>query len=270
MDGSALSIVKVAEQYFPFITHNSFHLLFRFNSNTVEFLCHNCPDLIPRNVLILLYHMRFYPPADALGVIFGLSTARAFKVVIDTIHIICKQFGYIINTDGRDENKVHGFDKVFLVVDGTEVPIVASDNENYSGKKKRFTLKYQLLVGATTGKIHHIYGPTKGKIHDSKLHFHSKVGQWMTENNEKCFGDLGYVGCTGVVHPVKRTHQLTADEIEFNRKLSKIRCIVERTIGNLKKWQILRTVYRGAVRNHFKIFYCCCILTELLHINSLE
>jgi DDE superfamily endonuclease len=56
--------------------------------------------------------------------------------------------------------------------------------------------------------------------------------------------DKGYVG-TGMATPVKRpTHRELLDwEEEFNTAINKILYVIERTIADVKTWQILFTDY---------------------------
>ena len=45
------------------------------------------------------------------------------------------------------------------ILDGTECQIQKTTEDAYSGKKKQYSLKYQVTIGISTGKVHHIYGP---------------------------------------------------------------------------------------------------------------
>ncbi len=65
----------------------------------------------------------------------------------------------------------------------------------FSGKAKHFTIKYQVLVGAKTGEILHIYGPEKGSTHDITMLKKSELSEFMQSEREKMFGD----GAFGVV-----------------------------------------------------------------------
>jgi hypothetical protein len=147
-------------------------------------------------------------------------------VIQHVVKFIIIHFGYLLNTESRDVNHLDGFPNTYLVVDGTEVLIVANSNNTYSGKKKRFTIKYQLKLGATTGRIHYIFGLLEGRVHGSNIYQQSEVADWLEANHEICLGDLGYVGYMRVKHGYKRTHELFKAELEYNVKLSKIRGIV--------------------------------------------
>lgn len=260
------TIITVAKIYFPFVSEVTFNSIFRVSLKTACQLIDCYDEKNIRNVLLLFFHLRHYLVMEAACVIFNISQSQYSKIIESTVDIIISKFGNIISDSGRMENHSPINNCAFLVVDATEVQITRSSNRNYSGKKKQFTLKYQILVGISTGKIHHIYGPVKGRMHDSKLFNQSKVGDWLLSNGEFCIGDLGYIGCSGVICPHKRTIELSEDKKKFNKELSATRSIVERTFGNIKKWQILRHTYRGAIVKHSNIFYTCCIITELMNV----
>jgi len=59
---------------------------------------------------------------------------------------------------------------------------------------------------------------------------------------------------------------MTFEERIFNKNIKRYRHTVERTLGNLKKWHILRNRFRGKnLDHHHYIFETCCIFTEILN-----
>jgi hypothetical protein len=78
------------------------------------------------------------------------------------------------------------------------------------------------------------------------------------------------MGRIRVKHGHKCTYKLSQEELEYNAKFSKIRYIVESTISNIKKWQILRMIYRADIAAHYDIFLCRCLLTEIMHLDTEE
>jgi hypothetical protein len=66
------------------------------------------------------------------------------------------------------------FEGILMIVDGTECPILrpgsySVQNLFYSGKKKRHTIKYELGVRITDGKIVWVKGAAPGKTHDNTM-----------------------------------------------------------------------------------------------------
>ena len=105
-------------------------------------------------------------------------------------------------------NEIAEFPKTFLLVDSTECIIQTWQYKSFSGKKKHYTLKYQVAVGANTGEIHHLYGPCLGKIHDSKIWKKSKLGNFLAGRNEYALGDKGNFHCILLSQLILRVHWL--------------------------------------------------------------
>lgn len=117
----------------------------------------------------------------------------------------------------------------------------------YSGKKKRHTLKAQLLVDKNKKKILKT-NFSNGKKHDFKLFKDSKL---KINKNIKLLGDTGYQGIDKIIKnsetPNKKTKnkELTKDQKKENQELSSKRILVENVIGSLKRFRILSERYRN-------------------------
>ncbi len=126
----------------------------------------------------------------------------------------------------------------------------------YSGKKKRHTLKAQLLMNWETREvIATAFG--RGQTHDFSLF---KQSATYVHPDTIVLADLGYLG-SNKLHaqtclPVKATkhHPLTHDEKQANRTLARLRLRVEQVIGKLKVFRILSERYRGR-RKRFGLRY---------------
>ena len=117
----------------------------------------------------------------------------------------------------------------------------------YSGKKKRHTLKCQLVVDKKSSKII-CTNICNGKKHDFKLFKDSKV-RWIK-------GICGIVdsGYTGIKNfqstsllPKKRSRKaaLTKNDKQMNRQIASERVLNENVIGRLKRFKILSDRYRN-------------------------
>jgi len=143
--------------------------------------------------------------------------------------------------ENRYQNKVPEFTSTYSIIDGTELPVESYVDDGYSGKKKGFTLKYQILVGLLTGSIIHIYGPELGSLHDSTMLRNSKLDKWLFMNDEYALGDGGYEGCLNIISKIQKPDWLLSHQEKlFNKNIGKYRHTVERVLGNLKKWHILK------------------------------
>jgi hypothetical protein len=159
------------------------------------------------------------------------------------------------------------------LVDATEQVVYRSQDHDerklyYSGKKKAFTLKTQLV---TDGE-HHIEAisvAVPGAMHDKKLCDQVKTVERLPEGCE-ADADKGYQGLaeqvtwvtirnveTGEEQHVPRViiktpfkkpkgQELTDEQKTFNRQLGAIRVRVEHCIGWVKNWKIIATRFRCA------------------------
>ena len=117
----------------------------------------------------------------------------------------------------------------------------------YSGKKKKHTLKTQLVVDKKSSLII-CTNFCNGKKHDFKLLKDSKV-RWI--QTIRGIVDSGYTGIKKLQNssllPKKRTKgkSLTKDEKRTNRDISSMRALNENVIGRLKRFKILSDKYRN-------------------------
>jgi hypothetical protein len=117
----------------------------------------------------------------------------------------------------------------------------------YSGKKKKHSIKTQVLVNKSTKKIL-LTSSCNGRKHDFKqfkqlnLHFHK---------NKQVIADTEYKGLKKIHKnsktPVRkrRNISLTKEEKEYNKQLSKQRMLVENIIREIKIFKIVADKYRN-------------------------
>lgn len=117
----------------------------------------------------------------------------------------------------------------------------------YSGKKKRHTLKAQVLVNQADGQIIcSAFG--KGRVHDFRLF---KRHRLPLLPEQLCLADKGYQGiaklhpdsCTPAKKP--RQGKLNKAERQHNRNLARLRVVVEHVNRKLKIFRILAERYRN-------------------------
>lgn len=117
----------------------------------------------------------------------------------------------------------------------------------YSGKKKRHTIKTQLLVNADTYEILSL-NFANGKRHDFRIFKESnlKITDKITIN-----ADTGYIGISKLhknsLLPKKKSKKnpLSVQDKRNNRKLSAQRILAEHVIGKVKIFKILSDRYRN-------------------------
>ena len=146
-------------------------------------------------------------------------------------------------------------------IDSTEQQIPRPVDKNrrkiyYSGKKKRHTVKTQLMVN-NRGFIIHKTGHKKGKRHDYDIY---KENRPTTPKEILNVFDLGYLGVekdfpsqtSSIPKRKKRSMGLSQEEISFNQEHTKKRIVIEHTICRLKKYRILAAdVFRNKLMKKY-------------------
>ena len=196
------------------------------------------PSLCIEDLLLMtLKYYRDYPTFSSLGLIFGIDKSNAFRWVTKIENILNDIFENVINIEIRciDFNK-KGKEITISekLVDVTECTIQRPKNSElqiyyYSGKKKKHTIKIQLIVDVKTRKIVSIAFDA-GSIHDFLLF----------KNTTKDLNDLisfladsGYQGITNIFKnsmiPKKKSkyNPLTVQDRKLNKLISSIRITIE-------------------------------------------
>ena len=127
----------------------------------------------------------------------------------------------------------------------------------YSGKKKRHTIKNQLMVN-NPGLIIHKSSHKEGKMHDYDIY---KKNHPATPRQVVNVFDLGYLGVekdfpgqiSSVPNKKKRRQDLSQEEKEYNQNHSRRRIVIEHTICRMKKHRILADVFRNKLRKYNRV-----------------
>jgi len=126
----------------------------------------------------------------------------------------------------------------------------------YSGKKKRHTLKLQLLVHPITRRILCV-ATGRGATHDLRLLWESKTA---IHPDTELLADAGYQGIqhqhahTRTPKKASEHHPLTDIQQADNRRLARVRLPVEHVICRLKIFRIFKETYRHRRRRfHLRV-----------------
>jgi len=152
-----------------------------------------------------------------------------------------------------------------LLNDETEITVVIIDateceterpkknqKESYSGKQKCHTIKDQIVINGLSGEIICI-DEAKGSVHDFELFKQSKI---YLLDDILMIGDKGYQGIHSFhafsLIPFKkpRNGELTEEQKEFNRVLSKFRILIEHVNRRIKRFKMFQYRYRNKQRKH--------------------
>ena len=163
-------------------------------------------------------------------------------------------------------------DTVFasVVVDVSEVPCERpkkKQREWYSGKKKRHTLKLQLLVHPVTSKILCVTAG-RGATHDLRLLRESKT---PIHPETELIADAGYQGIqhqhafTRTPKKASKHHPLTDEQRACNRQLAQVRLPVEHVIRRIKVFRIMKETYRHRRRRfHLRVNLISALCNRIL------
>jgi len=224
-------------------------------------------DLKDRFVMLLVYY-RLYITYTLAGFLFDLDQSNICRDIQKIERLVRQcllipQKIYNITKRLRTLDEVEKYFPGFLAfIDCTEQQIprpVDNKRKNvlYSGKKKRHTVKTQLMVN-NHGIIIHKTDHKKGRRHDYDIY---KKNHPLIPKQVVSVFDLGYLGVekdfpqqlSTLPYRKKRKLQLSAEEKEYNKMHSKKRIVIEHTICRLKKYRILSDIFRNNLRKYDRI-----------------
>jgi hypothetical protein len=212
-------------------------------------------------LLMLLIYYRTYVSHAFLGFLFGLDDSAVCRNINPLQPLLA---GIFRIPERRVELRPDEVRELFF--DATERPTRRPQRRQrrcYSGKKKRHTLKTQVVVARKRKRagrrkagqrekrrlrIAAVSPTAPGKVHDKKVY---DRGRMALPPGVAAYGDSGYQG-TGLRTPVKRKpgRRLSRRQRRGNRRLSRKRVAAEHGIGKMKIWRIAAERYRNPIRRH--------------------
>ena len=189
-------------------------------------------------------YVTFFSLANEFGV--AESTAHDITVWVENVLIKSGRFGL----PGK-KKLLTGENLEVILVDVTESPVERPKHRQkrwYSGKKKRHTIKTQIVICAKTQVIIAIFIDC-GSTHDFKM-WKKSIGVKVVKHI-KIQADSGYQGIDKLHKnsetPKKKSksHSLTKDEKANNHSIGSERITVEHVNGRLKRLHILAERYRN-------------------------
>lgn len=236
-------------------------------------------------LLLVLVFLRTYPTYEFLGLLFGLHLSNADRLLRRILPILrdATEKPFTLPKPRKGRKRMNSLEEFFvqfpdlkdLVVDATEQATrrpkeAAEQRRHFSGKRKRHTLKTQLLVSRRTGRILHVSETVPGSIHDKTLLEQSEVLTRLPRG-ALVRGDLGYLGIARD-HPRLdirlprrkwRGRPRRMADIRRNRTLARQRIVVEHTIRRCKIFRVLADVYRQARERYNLTFQVVAGLANL-------
>ena len=228
--------------------------------------------ILADRLLMLLIYYRTYTTHVFLGFLFGVDDSAVCRNINPLQPLLAGIFCIPERRIKLDPEDVRE-----LFFDATERPTCRPEKgqkEFYSGKKKRHTLKNQIVTARRTkppgpGKkpqrlrIAAVSETHPGSVHDKKIYDRTRA---VVPPDARRTGDTAYLG-TPLETPVRKPRggQLTADQKEKNRKVSRRRVVAEHGIGKMKVWRIAAERYRNPNRRHTLIMKNVAGLHNLMY-----
>lgn len=203
---------------------------------------------IENQLLLALQYLREYRTYLNIGRDFGVSESSAYQTVKWVENTLIKHPDFVLL--GRKALLERDVVKEDILIDATETPIQRPKKGQklyYSGKKKRHTIKTQVIVDKITRRII-CTSFSAGKVHDFNLF---KKSRSFIHSDTWVITDSGYQGI-GKLHsksklPKKKSKNkpLEKEEKEKNRELARERVGNENVIGMVKRFKIVSEKYRN-------------------------
>lgn len=210
-----------------------------------------------QEVLLTLLYLRHNVSHEVIGSMFGVSadtSENTFHEVIAVLQKVCPSKRWDAEKKwNKREPSWQPTDRDRLLIDSFETPIQRPSLEDrqrrtYSGKKKRHTLKSQVVTDEK-GEIQELDTGHRGPKADIRIYEESGVEDRFPDAVK--IADKAYQSSD---HPTLHTPhkkpkggELTTEQKAENRQLAQQRIFVEHSVRRIKGWRILRDDYRLAV-----------------------
>jgi hypothetical protein len=205
-------------------------------------------------LFVTLVYYRVYVSQAFLGGLFGVDAGTICRLIAAVGLALTGIFRIPERTVTIAEDELAA-----AFVDATEQPTnrpSTKQRRHYSGKKKRHTIKHQVVVvrkrkrgrGKRKVRVAAVGKAAPGETHDKKMYDRSRL---ELPDGVRGTGDSGYQGTDlEVPHKKPRGGALTRRQKAGNRRLSKRRIVVEHGIGKMKIWRIVADRFRNPRRKH--------------------
>lgn len=204
-------------------------------------------------VLMTLLYMKHNVSHEVVGALFGFSadtSENAFHEVAPRLRETFPSEKWEAEKKWRRGERVWTPDEVEkAILDSFQTPVrrpSLPDRQRrvYSGKKKRHTLKTQIVVDQT-GEILCVSAGHRGPKADIKIYEEEGLPPEIKEKPK--LGDKGYYTQEQEIqtpHKKPPGRQLTEPQKQENKEISRQRIVVEHSIRRVKGFRILRDEYR--------------------------
>jgi hypothetical protein len=233
-------------------------------------------------LLLLLLDWRHALTHELLGCLFDLDQSNVTRLLQRLTPLVESaadpQLKTFLRTAQKQRKKISTMEEFLTVVpelreilgDTTEQQRQRPHGKRkqkkyYSGKKKRHTLKTE-IIATPSGRILHVSKSYPGRVHDRRIHEEEKIAAFLPKETRQYY-DKGYEGVQfaqpdhDIRLPYKRKSPgrngkgmhgppLTRGQKQANTLRAKRRIKVEHVFSRMKKFRILSVVYRNAEESY--------------------
>jgi hypothetical protein len=235
---------------------------------------------LPDRLLMLLLYYRLYLTQEFMTLLFKAEDKSVICRSIQLMRPVCESIlpvperarQRILSLADKEQKRrtkrigsVEEFRQAYpeltFIIDGVEQPkrkpkAPAKRKSDYSGKKKRHTLK-QLVIGTPSGIIVDQSPSVGGRRHDFKVFKDDHAARALCSEFKgyrvTLYGDSGFDGMSALGLPLevrlnekaRRNHPLLREQKKLNRLRSSTRIEIEHTFSRRKKYRIAADIYRN-------------------------
>jgi len=235
---------------------------------------------LPDRLLMLLLYYRLYLTQEFMTLLFK---AEDKSLICRSLQLMRPVFESVLPVPERARTRIlsladkeqkrrtkrigsveefrQAYPELTFIIDGVEQPkrkpkAPAKRKSDYSGKKKRHTLK-QIVISTPSGIIVDQSPAVGGRPHDFKVFKDDQAARAVCEEfrdyRVTMYGDSGFDGMSAMGLPVevrlnekaRRNHPLTREQKKLNRLRSSTRIEIEHPCSRRKKYQIAADIYRN-------------------------
>lgn len=208
-----------------------------------------------QEVLLTLVYLRHNVAHAVVGELFGVSadtSENTFHEVVFILREVCPAHRWDAEKKWRkSEPSWTPAEVERALIDSFASPVrrpslPGRQKRLYAGKKKRHTLKTQVVTDMT-GELLDIDPGHRGPTAAKRLYEQSTVEEHYPQASKQ--GDLAYQGIAGMQVPHKKPQggRLPEEQRAETRQLATVRVHVEHGIRRIKGWRIVRDDYRIAL-----------------------
>lgn len=212
---------------------------------------------------------------------FNISQGHACNLINTVVAVLCdaaSKFiiwpsGHEIVTVEKEFKIISNFPGIVGAVDGCHISTIVPDEvqNDYLDRNHNHSVNLLAICDANK-KFTYCFSGYPGSAHDQRVFGNSALGQSLEDpNNHKYFpskhyhlvGDSAFALHTHVMVPYKDSGLLTVDQLNFNKKLSQSRRVIENAFGLLKgRFRHLRRL-ECALPHVSKTITACCVLHNM-------